>query len=134
MKRVSVRGIVETEKGLAVIYRRKLKGDKKVEYYVIPGGGVENSEDLETALKRELEEELNIEVNIKDLAFKIETEDRIEYFYNCEYISGSFELNGEEIERNTKENYYEPTFISVNKINEMSIAEEVKKYFNNKIR
>lgn len=134
MKRVSVRGIVETEKGLAVIFRRKIKGDKKVEYYVIPGGGVENSEDLETALKRELEEELNIEVNIKDLAFKIETEDRIEYFYNCEYISGSFELNGEEIERNTKENYYEPTFISVDKINEMSIAEEVKTYFNNKIR
>ena len=134
MKRVSVRGIVETEKGLAVIFRRKIKGDKKVEYYVIPGGGVENSEDLETALKRELEEELNIEVNIKDLAFKIETEDRIEYFYDCEYISGSFELNGEEIERNTKENYYEPTFISVDKINEMSIAEEVKTYFNNKIR
>ena len=134
MKRVSVRGIVETEKGLAVIFRRKIKGDKKVEYYVIPGGGVENNEDLENALKRELQEELNIEVNIKDLAFKTENDDRIEYFYNCEYIGGTFELKGEEVERNTKENYYEPTFIPSEKINEFSVQEEVKIYFNNKLK
>ena len=58
MKRLCVRGIVETEKGLAVIFRRKINGDKVTEYYVIPGGGVENTEDLEAALKRELQEEL----------------------------------------------------------------------------
>jgi len=130
MKRISVRGIVVTEKGLAVIFRRKINGDNIKEYYVIPGGGVENTEDLEEALKRELKEELNIEVDIKDLAFKVETDERIEYFYNCEYISGTFELNGEEIERNTETNYYEPTFIKIEKMDEYNVQEEVKTYFN----
>jgi len=132
MKRVSVRGFVLKDNELAVIFRRKINNGKVEEYYAIPGGGVEEDETLEKALIRELKEELNIEVNIKDLAFKIEKEDRIEYFYNCEYLSGTFELNGEEIERNCKENYYEPTFIPIEKINEYSVQDKVKEYFNNK--
>ena len=129
MKRISVRGIIVTEKGLAVIFRRKIKGDNVTEYYVIPGG-VEIEEDLKLALKRELDEELNIKVSIKDLAFKVETDERIEYFYNCEYVSGTFELNGEEIERNTENNYYEPTFIPIEKLNDYNIQDEIKQYFN----
>lgn len=132
MKRVSVRGLVIRNNELAVIFRRKIKGDKTEEYYAIPGGGVEEKESLEEALKRELKEELNIEVNVKDLAFKVEQEDRIEYFYNCEYLSGTFELNGEEIERNCKENYYEPTFIPIDRINEFDVQNKVKEYFSNK--
>lgn len=129
MKRICVRGIIEKNNKIAVIFRRKENNDKIIEYYVIPGGGVEDGENLEEALKRELREELNIEVNVKNLAFKTENENRIEYFYNCEYLSGSFELNGEEIERNCKENYYEPTFIPISKICDFSIQDEVKEYF-----
>lgn len=132
MKRICVRGIVLKDNKLAVIFRRKKKGDVLKEYYVIPGGGVEGEEDLETALKRELNEELNINVNVKDLAFKTEQEERIEYFYNCEYLSGSFELVGEEVERNTEDNYYEPTFIPIDKINEYSIQKEIIEYFSDK--
>ena len=132
MKRVSVRGLVLKDNKLAVIFRRKINDGKIEEYYAIPGGGVEENETLEEALIRELKEELNIEVNVKDLVFKIEQEDRIEYFYNCEYLSGTFELNGEEIERNCKENYYEPTFIPIDRINEYNIWNKVKEYFSNK--
>ena len=132
MKRVSVRGLVLKDNELAVIFRRKIKGEKVEEYYAIPGGGVEENETLEEALIRELKEELNIEVNVKDLVFKIEQEDRIEYFYNCEYLSGTFELNGEEIERNCLENYYEPTFIPIDRINEFDVQNKVKEYFSNK--
>lgn len=132
MKRISVRGFVETEKGLAVIFRRRINDNNVHEYYAIPGGGVEENEKLEEALKRELKEELNIEVNVKDLAFKTETDDKIEYFYNCEYLSGTFEIVGEEKERNTEYNYYEPTFILIDKINEYNVQDEVKIYFNKK--
>lgn len=130
MKRISVRGIIITDKGLSVIFRRKIKENEIKEYYVIPGGGVDEGEDLQEALKRELREELNIEVEVIDLAFKTESDDRIEYFYNCKYLNGTFELNGEELERNSNENYYEPTFINVSKIDEYEIQEDVKYYLN----
>lgn len=128
MKRVSARGIIITDKGLAVIFRRKINEKGTKEYYVTPGGGIEENENLEEGLKRELREELNIEVNVKDLAFKVETDERIEYFYNCEYVSGNFTLNGEEIDRMSESNYYEPTFIKVKDIEKYDIQQEVKDY------
>lgn len=130
MKRISARGLIVTEKGLAVIFRRKITGNETKEYYALPGGGVNENESLEECLKRELNEELNIDVNIKDLAFKVETDERIEYFYNCEYLSGTFTLNGEELDRMSESNYYEPTFIDIKNINKYEIQKEVKNYFN----
>ena len=129
MKRVSARGLVITEKGLAVIFRRKIKDSKVEEYYVIPGGGIEEGEELTQGLKRELREELDIEVNVKDLAFVKETDDRIEYFYNCEFISGNFRLNGEELDRMSESNYYEPTFIELKDLNNYDISQDVKDYY-----
>ena len=129
MKRISARGIVVTEKGLAVIFRRKTNEKGTKEYYVIPGGGIDEGEDLKEGLKRELREELNIEVEVNDLAFKVETNERIEYFYNCKYISGNFKLNGEELDRMSENNYYEPTFIEPKNINNYDIMQEVKDYF-----
>lgn len=128
MKRISVRGIIVTDKGLSTIFRRK----NGKEYYVIPGGGVEEGESLEEALHRELEEELNIKVNINKLAYKIESEDRIEYFYECDYISGSFTLNGEELERMSEDNYYEPTFIKIDKLDNYNLSKDIIAYFKNR--
>ena len=128
LKRVSARGLVVTDSGLATIFRRKIKDGKTKEYYVIPGGGINENEDVISGLKRELSEELNIEVNVKDLAFILETDDRIEYFYNCEYISGDFKLNGEELERMSKENYYEPTFLKINELEHYDVQKEVIEY------
>ena len=130
MKRVSARGLVVTDKGLAVIFRRRIKDGNGHEYYVVPGGGIEEGEDLIHGLKRELSEELDIKVNVGDLAFIKETDDRIEYFYNCEFISGNFRLNGEEIERMSESNYYEPTFIELDKLKDIDISKEVIDYFN----
>ena len=132
MKRISARGFVISDKGLAVIFRRKINEKGTKEYYVIPGGGIDEGEDIVEGLKRELREELNIEVTVNDLAFVVETDERIEYFYNCTYLNGDFRLNGEEIERMSESNYYEPTFINIDKINEYEIMAEVKKYFANK--
>ena len=136
MKRVSARGLIVTDDGLAVIFRRKVNEKSIKEYYVIPGGGINENEQNEEGLKRELKEELNIEAEINDLAFIVETDDRIEYFYNCKYISGDFTLNGEEIDRMSKNNYYEPTFIKIEDIDKYDILPEVKNYYkdNNSIK
>ena len=129
MKRVSARGLIKTKKGLAVIFRRKINEKGTKEYYVTPGGGINEGEDIEEGLRRELREELNIEVKINKLAFKMETEDRIEYFYDCEYISGDFTLQGEEIDRMSESNYYEPTFIKMKDLGKCDILQEVKDYY-----
>lgn len=132
MKRKRVGGIIILDNKLAVIYRRKKKEDKIIEYYTIPGGGVEGTETNEEALKRELKEELNIEVDIEKYLFNIENEKNIEYFYLCKYLSGNFTLNGEELERMNEDNYYEPTFIPISDIEKYDILDSIKKYFTKK--
>lgn len=70
-----------------------LKRVKKAEtYWVFPGGGVEDGESLEEALKREIMEELGVEIEIGNLVFeyhfKTEHQDDDEYFYNCRITGG----------------------------------------------
>ena len=130
MKRICARGLIVTDDGLSVIFRRKITDGVKKEYYSIPGGGIEENESCIEGLKRELREELNIEVNVLDLAFTKETDDRIEYFFNCEYISGDFSLNGEELDRMSESNYYQPKFLKLDELNNVDILDEVKAYFN----
>jgi ADP-ribose pyrophosphatase YjhB (NUDIX family) len=53
-----------------VLFLRRVKPDR--EYFVIPGGGVENGESIEEALVREVKEELTLEVKKYRFLFSIE--------------------------------------------------------------
>lgn len=73
----SARGILLKEGKLLLLH------SKKLDYYMLPGGGIENNE-LETAcIKREMLEETGIEVEIQKKTVTVK-----EYFVN-----GSFEAN-----------------------------------------
>lgn len=60
--RTRVRGILIKNGKLLVIHRIK----NNYEYYVIPGGGIENQETMTQALKRELLEEVGIQIKVLD--------------------------------------------------------------------
>ncbi len=83
-----VRAIIINE-GLVVLIKR-IKSDKT--YYVFPGGGVEENEGIEQALKREVKEEINVEVDIDNLLVELPFNkpgiDQVEYFYICKITSG----------------------------------------------
>ena len=104
----SVRGIVNYNDKIVLIHRIKTKDDGTVrDYYVTPGGKIEENESHEEALRREIKEELGIEIEIKDLCLELDDRDyndSFQYFYNCNYKAGELGT-GDGPEFTDKENY-----------------------------
>lgn len=68
---------------------KNINGERK-EYYVVPGGGMEEGETLEEATKRELKEEIGIDVNLisAEPLLTLEEESGTQYFNLVKRISG----------------------------------------------
>lgn len=118
-KRISSRGIIFINNHLAVMHRVKENRD----YHVFPGGGVEENESNETALKREIKEEFGIDINPKKLVYVYENADTIQYFYLCDVVGGSFGNGiGPEITNFIpRKGYYLPDLIVIENINHLDL-------------
>ncbi|HWU24724.1 MAG TPA: NUDIX domain-containing protein [Candidatus Paceibacterota bacterium] len=108
------------DRGNILLFRR-VKPER--EYYIFPGGGVEEGESVEDALKREVKEEttLNIlsarhlftvQLDVPEFA-TIHTGDREEYVFLVEKYSGTPELSGPEKQRASIDNQYHLEWKSV---------------------
>lgn len=68
--------------------------------YALPGGNLEFGEKLEVALKRELEEEIGLEIEVQDLLFLAEVhqpnKDSLHCVFKAKIVSGKPELNPQE--------------------------------------
>ena len=116
-KRVSSRAIIIEDNKLLAMFRRKIKNDGSVkEYYVIPGGGLEENETLEENVIRELKEEFSVDIEIVKFLSTEEYEDTIANYFLCKIVNGTPKLGGEELERMTSENYYEIRYIDLKDI------------------
>lgn len=112
--------IVDNNK-LITIKRTKYDKDEPYSYYTIPGGHVELGETFEETTKREIKEELGIEIkvgkefeSICNLAME-----RFEKFFICEYVSGKLGTGtGEEWQNPDIKKYgkYEIELIDIDKI------------------
>ena len=121
-KRVSSRAIIIEDGKLLTMFRRKIKKDGSVkEYYVIPGGGLEESETLEENVIRELKEEFNVDIEVVKFLGTEEYDDTIANYFLCKIVNGTPKLGGEELERMTNENYYEVRYINLNEIDNYDI-------------
>ncbi len=102
------------------------------EYWVLPGGGVEEGEDINQAVLRELQEETSIEANLKDnlLEFTDPRGDRHALFL-CEYVSGEAQLHKDSVEANNKDKKqsYSPEWVEVGRIPELTIYPVEEKDF-----
>ncbi len=95
MKRIRVAGLVEMENGYALMHRMNVKKKENSdvpygEYYVFPGGGLEEGEAFEEGVKREVFEEFGIEVEVKEKLYFRQIGDELdEYLFLCQYLSGN---------------------------------------------
>ena len=71
-KRIRAAAIIFIDNKLITIYREKNVDGELKKYYVIPGGGVEDGETIEYATKREILEEVGINIELTDKYFYLE--------------------------------------------------------------
>lgn len=126
MKRINGRAIIFDKDEIILMFRRKRINGQIKEYYAIPGGGKEEFETIEEAVKREIKEEFNLEIEVKDLLGIVEDELNIGYVYYTSIISGDLHLGGEELEHNSQDNYYEIRKLKIKDIDNYDILEENK--------
>lgn len=134
MKRTRVAGLIEINGGYAFIHRKNVKPTPNTnqpygEYYVFPGGGIEDGETIEQGIQREVFEELGIIVDVKEkLYYRQIEEEKDEYLYICKYVSGEFGSgNGPEFSEDPKykdRGEYIPEIVPKNKIREKRILPE----------
>ena len=126
MKRINGRAIIIDGDEVILMFRRKIKDGIVNEYYAIPGGGKEENETIEECVKREIEEEFSLNVELKDYLGKVEDDKNIGYIYSAKIVSGTLKLGGEELEHNKEENYYEVRKVKLSEIDNINLFEENK--------
>ena len=130
--RVSSRAVIIENQKLLTMFRRKIKDGKTKEYYVLPGGGLEDGETLEQNVVRELKEEMNVDIKVLGyLGQRVDSETTAHYFH-CQIINGTPHLGGEELDRMTDQNYYEPKYVEISNLKNIEIygTEFVEKALN----
>lgn len=121
MKKTRAVGILIKDNKLLMIHRIK----EGKEYYVLPGGGVEENEKVGDAVIRELKEETSIAAEIDRLLYSHHYDDGSEqYFFLCRYVSGNAELdkNSPEAKKviDNKE-VFEPIWVDVDELENLLI-------------
>lgn len=135
--RIRSSAIIFVDNKLITVYREKIVNGKLKKYYVIPGGGVEKNETIEECAKREILEEVGIDIELTDKYFYLEKENAEEYFYIANYVSGKIGTGvGPEFTERDVEKYgtYEIRLIEKDEIKNINLLPaEAKEYILNNI-
>lgn len=104
--------IIIKDNKILLLYRFK-NGE---EYYVFPGGGVEDGERVDEAVIREIKEETGFNATIAKRLWEYENNGGMEHFFLINDFSGELKLGGPEQERQSSDNIYRLEWISLEKV------------------
>lgn len=122
-KRVSARGVIIKGDSVYLMFRRRKNKDGSYkEYYVVPGGGIDEGETEEIALRREMKEEFGVSVRILGKIGVDEGENSIANFFALRITKGKPTLGGEELEKNCENNYYEIRLVKISELNTIDVT------------
>lgn len=106
-----VTGIVIRDGKILLIHRFK----QGAEYYVFPGGGVEEGETWEEALKREMLEETGLALT--GYRYLYHSGDApVQIFYECTLAPGEPTLGGPELADQSNDNQYDLCWIAASQV------------------
>ena len=126
MPRISGRAVIFNDDKVILLFRHKKTADGVKEYYAIPGGGQDEGETITECVIRELKEEYDVDVVVKDYLGDVGDDKALGHVYYCEITNGTPVLSGEEKDRNNEDNYYEIQYIKVDELDNYEILEENK--------
>jgi ADP-ribose pyrophosphatase YjhB (NUDIX family) len=119
-----------------ILMIQRLRSDS--EYYVLPGGKLEEGELPETTVMREIKEETSLDTKfIKKLDSLTDKDGTVHHIYLCEYISGIPELtiDSPEVAEASDGNVYTPMWIDTRHIPTLQIwPAEVKPFLLNYLK
>lgn len=117
--RVSSRAVIFKDNQVLLIYRER-DGEQ---YYVFPGGKIEEEETKEECVIRECQEELGINIDVKKYLYEVKGEDFIQHFFLCEWLSGELGTgDSSEYDVNRKGGLQRPCMININEIINLNIV------------
>ena len=110
-----------------ILLMRRVKNGS--EYFIFPGGGVEEGETIEDALKREVKEELSLDILEWKHLFDIEvevppvflgTKDQKYFVFMIDRYTGVPEIGGPEKESDNEDNQHHLVWIPIKELSRMN--------------
>jgi len=111
--------IIINRRRKAVLLMHRIKDGR--EYYTLPGGKIEPDETPEQACVREALEETGLSVTLARKVQVLFNLGRVEHYFLASGFSGAVALRGPEREHNSPENFYQPMWVALARLDEVTL-------------